>query len=275
VKGPWDLARSTHSLLEQIEQGALDSKVPLADVLRRCVALGGRAGSEQLRDWARRELDGYGDGQQELPTYRTVRAAICVDGSDLAKIVRGQQISRFQLPEFAQDTINDEAPVPYGIAELEKLAASAEALQLQHPGMPDVVHYMNSQADYGTAIHSMYWRVSPTSIHGILDTIRTNLVALVAEMRAAGTVDVPTAEAANQAVQVVIHSAKRSPITVNTNQATGPTPGAQTITHQPPSGTTSSMPAWVRGPWAFAVGAAGIVAAVAGVAAWTGWNPFN
>jgi hypothetical protein len=269
------LARTTHGLLEQIEQGTLDSKMPLADVLRRCVALGGRAGSEQLRDWARRELDGYGDGQQELPPYRIVRAAICIDGSDVAKIVRGQQISRFQLPEFAREAIKDEAPIPYGIAELEKLAASTETLQLQHPAMPDIVHYMNGQAGYGTAIHSMYWKVSPTSIHGILDTIRTNLVALVAEMRAAGTVDVPTAEAANQAVQVVIHSAKRSAITVNTNQATGPTHDAQTIAQQSPSEAASSIPAWVRGPWAFAVGAAGIAAAVAGVAVWTGWNPFS
>lgn len=269
------MARPTHSLLEQIEEGALDSKTSLADVLRKCVALGGRTGSEQLRDWARRELDGYGDGQQELPTYRTVRAAICIDGSDLAKIVKGQQISTFQLPEFSRDSIKDETPIPYGVAELEKLAGSTEALQLQHPGMPDLVLYMNAKADYGTAIHSMYWKVSPTSIHGILDTIRTNLVALVAEMRAAGTVDVPTAEAANQAVQVVIHNAKRSPITVNTNQATGPIPGAQTITQQPPSETKSWIPAWVRGPWAFAVGTAGIVAAVAGAAAWAGWNPFS
>jgi len=269
------VSRPTHSLLEQIEDGALDSKTPLADVLRKCVALGGRSGSEQLRDWARRELDGYGDGQEELPTYRTVRAAICIDGSDLAKSARGQHISTCQLPEFARDNIKDEAPIPYGVAELEKLAGSTEPLQLQHPGMPDLVLYMNTKADYATAIHSMYWKVAPTSIHGILDTIRTNLVALVAEMRAAGTADVPTAEAANQAVRVIIHNAKRSPITVNTNQATGPTPGTQTIAQQPPSEAESRIPVWVRGPWVFAVGAAGIVAAVAGVAVWAGWNPFT
>jgi len=57
----------------------------------------------------------------------------------------------------------------------------------------------------------MYWAVAATSFHGILDVIRTNLVALVAEMRAAGVDDVPSAEAANQAVNIVINGAKRSP----------------------------------------------------------------
>jgi hypothetical protein len=56
------MARPVPGLLSQIEEGALDSRVPLVDVLRKCVALGGQAGSAELRDWARRELDGYGAG---------------------------------------------------------------------------------------------------------------------------------------------------------------------------------------------------------------------
>ena len=96
------MARSRAGLLEQIEQGALDSKTPLADVLRKCVALGGRAGSEQLRDWARRELDGYRDGKQELPAYRIVPAAIAIDGQNMAFQVTGQQLSSYDLPEFAR-----------------------------------------------------------------------------------------------------------------------------------------------------------------------------
>lgn len=96
------------------------------------------AASAELRDWARRELDGYGDGAVELPAYRMVRAAVCIDGADLAKMVRGQQLSRWQIPEFARETITDEAPIPYGVAELEKLAASSDTLHL--PGMPDLSH---------------------------------------------------------------------------------------------------------------------------------------
>lgn len=270
------MAKSVRSLLDQIEVGALDSQTPLADVLRKCVALGGRAGSADLRDWARRELDGYGDGTVELPAYRIVRAAIRIDGADLAKMVQGQQLSRWEIPEFARETISDEAPIPYGVAELEKLATSTETLRLQHPGMPDLITYMNSQAPFGTSYQSMYWAVAATSVHGILDVIRTNLVALVAEMRAAGVDDVPSAEAANQAVNVVINGAKRSPVTINTNQASGPDAGVgQTITGTPSGAATSKIPAWIRGPWGFAVGAATIVAGVTGTAVWLDWNPFG
>jgi hypothetical protein len=51
--------------------------------------------------------------------------------------------------------------LPYGVAELERFAASKETIQLQHPGMPDLVKLMNIKADYGTAIHAMYWKVDP------------------------------------------------------------------------------------------------------------------
>jgi AbiTii len=270
------MVKSPRSLLEQIEAGALDGQTPLADVLRKCVALGGRAGSADLRDWARRELDGYGDGTAELPAYRIVRAAVRIDGADLAKLVRGQQLSRWEIPEFARETITDEAPIPYGVAELEKLAASTDTLHLQHPAMPDLISYMNSQAPFGTSYQSMYWAVAPTSVHGILDTIRTNLVALVAEMRAVGVDDVPSAEAANQAVNVIINGANRSPVTINTNQGSGTDAGVgQAITSTPSVAGTSKIPAWIRGPWGFAVGAATLVAGITGTAVWLGWNPFG
>lgn len=270
------MGRSARSLLDQIEAGALDGESSLADVLRSCVALGGRAGSVDLRDWARRELDGYGDGAVELPTYRIVRVAIRIDGADLAKMVSGQQLSQWEIPEFARETITDEAPIPYGVAELEKLAAKTGTLRLQHPQMPDLIAYMNSQAPFGTSYQSMYWAVAPTSIHGILDTIRTNLVALVAEMRAVGVDDVPSAEAANQAVNVIINGAKRSPVTINTNQASGSeADGCQSITSTPSGTTASNVPAWIRGPWGAVVGVATIVAGITGTAVWLEWNPFN
>lgn len=244
------------------------------DVLRKCVALGGRAGSEQLRDWARQELDGYA-GQEQLPRYRTVPATIAVDGTNIGWQITGEQISTMQLPEFARDVIKQEAPLPHRVAELEHMAARDETVRLQHPGMPDLVSYLNSTAEYGTTIRAMYWQVAPTSIRGVLDSIRTTLVALVAEMRAVGVEEMPSAEAANQAVNVVIHNAKRSSIMVNANQASGADRAPQSIHQQAPPEKRSRIPAWIRGPWGFAVGAAGIIAALAGVAVWLGWNPFS
>jgi hypothetical protein len=271
------MGRSQPGLLTQIEEGALDSRTPLADVLRKCVALGGRAGSVELRDWARRELDGYKDSSDELPGYRTVPAAIFIDGADLAKIVRGQQISTFDLPDFARDTITAGAPLPYGVGELERLATTDGDLRLQHPAMPDLVSYLNSRADYGTAIHSMYWRVSATAIHGVLDTIRTMLVAIVAEMRAAGIEEdeIPPAATATQAVNVVVHNARRSTINVTTAQATQ---DAMASSLSPSIATgddaNSWIPAWIRNSWALLLAACTLAGGLAVLATWQGWGPF-
>lgn len=67
-------------LLQEIEAGALDSKTPIGELLRKVIALGGQSGSEELRDWATRELRGYGPGD-ELPEYRKVAAPLHVDGN--------------------------------------------------------------------------------------------------------------------------------------------------------------------------------------------------
>ena len=62
--------RST--LLEQIEQAALDDTADITGALRKCVALGGQSGSEELRTWATRELKGY-NASDQLPEYRNRR----------------------------------------------------------------------------------------------------------------------------------------------------------------------------------------------------------
>lgn len=73
------MARRDHDLVSKIENDALDESVPLTRVLRKCVVLGGKSGSERLRDWATRELDGYYD-EDELPGYRIIHAPLVMDG---------------------------------------------------------------------------------------------------------------------------------------------------------------------------------------------------
>lgn len=53
------MARRKDPLIDQIERDALDEKASLASALRKCVSLGGKSRSDELRDWATRELKGY------------------------------------------------------------------------------------------------------------------------------------------------------------------------------------------------------------------------
>jgi len=94
------MTKRSDRLLQEIETGALDHRTPIGDLLRKAVALGGRAGSAELRDWAARELRGYGP-EHELPPYRLIAAPLQLDGATMHGISKGQQLSPMQLPDFA------------------------------------------------------------------------------------------------------------------------------------------------------------------------------
>ena len=49
------MANQRGGLLAQIEAEVVDDRVPLSSLLQKCIVLGGEAGSEKLRDWARRD----------------------------------------------------------------------------------------------------------------------------------------------------------------------------------------------------------------------------
>jgi len=155
-----------------------------------------------------------------------------------------------------------------GIAQLELMAKSGSEVKLQHPAMQDLVSYMHSQQPMGGGtITTMYWVVGGASVLGAVDAARTNLVAMVAEMRTAGVGagTIPTAEVAQHAVQVVSHGAKRSPITVNS--AIAADSGSASVDLGAASATGSKIPGWIRGPWGFGVGLATLVGGCAGIAA--------
>ena len=88
-------------LLRHIERGAHDTSSDLASLLRRCISLGGVTGSESLREWATRELMGYGD-DDELPDYRRAAAPLVLDAHVPGGRITGQQVPYHLVPDFAQ-----------------------------------------------------------------------------------------------------------------------------------------------------------------------------
>jgi hypothetical protein len=98
---PWpDVTARSDRLCREIETGALDHQTPVSDVLRKAITLGSRAGSTELRDWAMRELQGYGP-DDELPEYRKIAAPLQVDMINPVVAVKRHTISPMELPDFA------------------------------------------------------------------------------------------------------------------------------------------------------------------------------
>lgn len=256
-------------LLGEIEAGAHDTQSDLVAVLRKCIALGGATGSEALRDWASRELKGYGP-DHPVPDYRKAEAPLLLDGmttspTSLTKVT-GQTMTPNMLPDFARDKIDTEVVFPQPIAEIEEMLRRARkdeghAIRLSPPGMSLLLPLINQELGDHQHVERFYWSVSEISLAGILDVVRTNLVELVAEMRAgtpAGQA-LPTPEVANQVVNFVINGKGNR---VVTNQVSG-SAGAATAGGTATVGAPAESKARRLGWWVTVL--AGVVAAGAGV----------
>jgi hypothetical protein len=265
-------------LITQIELGALDSAVPLADTLRKVIVLGGQAGSTELRDWASRELRGY-DGETELPEYRKPVATIHVNAISGNYRITHQRIDPSELPDFVAEQVAEEVPLGQGIGEIEGLLEQARAkggsVHMSLPMGAAVTRYMNLEnANAGMRfqhIDALYWSLSESAIKGVLERVRSTLTELVAEMRSAmpDSDDTPSAAVVEQAVNVAVHG-KRSRVTVTAAQASGS--GSHDVM------ANGSDPVAVSGgsPWRKIGAGIGAVTAVLGLlialAQWQSWG---
>jgi AbiTii len=215
---------SAPDLLSEIEAGALDSDSDLPDLLRKCVSLGGVTGSARLREWATKELKGYGS-DATLPSYRLTGSLLYLDGAMIGGRVTGQQVPLMMIPKEARPSVQGDIHLPFPIAELVEIVAVArrkgeDSVRLSPPLASEMVALINhalAQEDQPSwsgirmpqsrVVERVYWMVGLSHFTAIIDTVRTTLVELVAEMRA-GTRDgatLPSHEIAEQAVDIAIN----------------------------------------------------------------------
>lgn len=259
------MAKRDDTLIEQIERDALDDKVPVATALRKCIVLGGKSGSENLRDWATRELQGYhGVEQDRLPDYRIIAAPLMMDAVKVNAQITGQQFSPSVLPEGVRDHIKEEVPLREGVGQIEALLKQSQ-IKLSPSGASDIVRLMNHEVgDPSQQIVSIYWSVAHSAVEGALDQVRTSLTQLVAELRAnmpAGD-ELPSPEAANNAVTLVM-TGKRARANITSAQASGG--GTTSTATSQPQQEDSGF--WTRSRRVIATvaGVAGVVSAVIAV----------
>jgi len=91
------------SLLEEIQNAAVDSKGDLGTLLRKCKILGARLGSKPLEDWLIWESNGYPENI-EVPDYRIWPLEVKGHFSGpFGSGIRNAPIPWFCLPEKARD----------------------------------------------------------------------------------------------------------------------------------------------------------------------------
>jgi hypothetical protein len=259
------------SLLHEIERESLDDEIPVARPLRKLVSLGGKAQSVELREYAVLELGGYDCDDADLPAYRRPGAVIEIDGVVPGFQISGQQIGPHQLPDVVQEKVGEEVPLPQPIGVIESMLREARAkgghIKLALPHSQLVASMMNHElAGSSRHVSAVYWSLSVPALEGVTDGVRTTLVRLVAEMRAAmpDDADTPSAAAADQAVNFVVHGGKRSVVNVAVASGSG-----EHDVKQEPAAMAQSRSPWPRFG-AGVVGLATIVATYIALAQWQG-----
>jgi hypothetical protein len=223
------MAHHRGGLLAQISEDVADHAVPLSSLLQKCIVLGGQAGSQNMRDWARQELHGYA-GADTVPDYRHVPAAVMVVITNRAGY-NGltQRIDDTAFPQQIREKIRakadlEDAVLGAGIGELEALAGhDTEEIRLIPSWSTFIAATLNQlNAAPNSRVAEVYWSVSRASVRGVLSRVRTALAELVAELIALTPrgQEVPDRQAADQVVQFVI-TCDRSVINYSPQHATG------------------------------------------------------
>lgn len=267
------MAKTDAGLLRELERDALGSGA-LADALRRCMVLGGKAGSPELREWAVKELRGY-DVADELPGYRQVPALICVDATNLRWHVTAHPIAPSALPDVVQEHVSELVPVRFGIGEIEAMVSGRRskqegAVKLGLPHGGDVCRLMNHEiGDSYQQIHRIYWNVSASALEGVIDQVRTTLAELVSEITAGlpPGEDLPTREMATQALNVAVHGMGNR-VSLTAPQAAGAS--TSTVAAQEPGGGFWTLQRRIA---AFIAGSASVLGALLATHQVWGW-PF-
>src|SRR5882672_9608053 len=114
---------SAMSLIQQLRDDAVDSSKSLSDVLRKAIVLASLLRNDELRGWAKNELEGYGAGLA-VPDYRRVPAQIY--GQFVGAF--GRQVSNYRIPIHALkldpemlDILAEEIAFRNGVASLENM----------------------------------------------------------------------------------------------------------------------------------------------------------
>ncbi|MET8997175.1 hypothetical protein [Amycolatopsis sp. NPDC004169] len=244
------------------------------------IVLGGQAGSEKMRDWARRELNGYA-GEDDLPDYRKLPAPLLAQiTNDAGYNPMRQRLYASDIPDPIRDTTEWEiATMNSGIGELEAYVARDDEMLHFSPGWSgNLVSLLNHiNAGRNSRVAAIFWEVPRASLQGLLVRVRTALAELVAELESM-TPDgqaVPDKAAADQAVQFVV-TGDRATINYTPQRASGG--GSNSVTIGAPAtdddGKTRGLWRRWRKPGALIVGMATIGGTVVGVLTWLDWTPW-
>lgn len=218
---PVTVSTVTDTVLQALRARVLDEDEPLAGLLRKCLILGAETGSSALREWARRELNGYVD-DGAVPDYRTIDGAVILfDGLSGNTWTSGRSIHPLQLPASAREHLPDTMTLRQPVEELERLSLE-DSINFRTGPLSLAEMLWNRDLGAYQQVLNLRYALAGSTLTGIVGQVRTNLVEIVVDLTA-GTplTDLPPTARVNEVMRERIGQVGD---TYNTNihQPTGP-----------------------------------------------------
>jgi hypothetical protein len=170
------------SLLKDIEQGACDSKVDLAMLLRKCQVLMSRLDNKPAEEWVEHELNGYPE-HIPVPPYRKLPMVLkgdfdggfrqANDFTILPKFVPEKIRAQTQMTEYRKSVSS--------IAHLLEGASAAKTGSLTVP-MGDLPLYLDPVFPDMVCI-AVRGVLGTAAVHDILNQVRNRLLKLSLELQ--------------------------------------------------------------------------------------------
>ena len=171
------------SLLRDIQDSAVDSRVPLTSLLRKCKILSVRLGSIEFKEWIDNELNGY-SSKDTVPKYRVLRVNSKGHFSGpFQSVMRNADIPLLCIPEEFRENLHTSF-LMQSIASLESLVENTDSGSAQEPWNPDLVAYIGQNIYEGMNCVQA-WKVIPiNSVVAAIDSVRTRILSFVLEIEA-------------------------------------------------------------------------------------------
>lgn len=170
------------TLLQQIQNDAVDGKTDLATLLRKCRVLAARLKNDEFKNWVQYELDGY-PNSAVLPDYRQfICHAFGHFSGPFGSGIKNAPLAIARLPEELRE-IAMKTRFGQGVGALQNIVAQyPSVVEEQWPA--DLVALVASRF-YENMVLLQAWKAIPASrIVGILDTVRNRILNFVLEIEA-------------------------------------------------------------------------------------------
>lgn len=179
------------SLLDRVIDGASEDTVSTGNFLRQVITLGRRMKSDELVDWAMKELNGYPETKlAELPDYRgPLLVPVEVFASGYFQSSKKYYLNKEDMPDENFRKWQFHTWLYQPMAELEQLAAADEDPSQQWTNQALALYIkwceQNRAPHYPDFNPLSVRRIIPrTMLHGVIDSVRTRALLFALDIQA-------------------------------------------------------------------------------------------